>query len=89
MNVENRAAEGGSEIIDDTAEHSYVAIAAVQAIAIRILEDTVINTLTSSNVINVAYYDGAVLTSDSPVILGNFDTVQLTSGAVQVIFTGP
>jgi hypothetical protein len=89
MNVENRAAEGGSEIINDTDPHSYVNFATVEAIAIRILEDTVINSLTSSNVANVAYYDGAELTSDSPVILGNFDTVQLDSGAVQVIFSGP
>jgi hypothetical protein len=80
--IENRAAENGSEIINDTALHTF----SRQVIAIRILEDTVIATLDTTNVVNVAYYDAKALTNADPAILGNFIGITLTSGAVQAIF---
>jgi hypothetical protein len=84
MIVANRAAENGSEIISDANAHPFSKSQPI--IAIRILEDTVIDVLVAPNVKNVAYYTGLALTSDSPVILGNFTSITLTSGAVQAIY---
>jgi hypothetical protein len=84
MIVANRAAENGSEIISDTTNHPFSKSRPV--IAIRMLEDTIINVLVAGNVVNVAYYSGKTLTSESPVILGNFTGIHLTSGAVQAIY---
>lgn len=84
MNVENRAAENGSKIIDDALEHKFGTGKA--PIAIRVLEDTVITALVAANVENVAYYTGRAMTTDDPVILGNFSSIKLTSGAVQAVY---
>jgi hypothetical protein len=80
--IENRAAENGSEIINDTVLHSF----SHRVIAIRILEDTVITTLDAPNVVNVEYYNAKAMTTADPTILGNFIGITLTSGAVQAIF---
>jgi hypothetical protein len=85
MNVENRAAENGSKIISDADLHMFNSSRPI--IAIRILEDTVIAALVSTNMGGTEdYYDSAELTSDDPIILGNFTSITLTSGAVQAIY---
>ena len=84
MDVENRAAENGSEIINDTGTHTFPKTN--PAVAIRILEDTIITALEATNVVNVAYYDAKEVTTLDPVILGNFTSITLTSGAVQAVF---
>lgn len=86
MNVANRAAEYGGEIISDTDAHDFSGSNTKTPIAIRILEDTVINAITSDDMTNMAYYDGAAMSITSPIILANIATIQLTSGAVQLIF---
>jgi hypothetical protein len=86
--VSNRAAEYGSEIVDDALVHTFNR--SRPAIAVRILEPTVINHLISNErgqeTINIAYYDGASVDIDTPVILANITELQIDSGAVQVIF---
>jgi hypothetical protein len=83
MHVANRAAENGSEIINDAINHVFSKSNPV--IAIRVLEDTTITVLVAGNVVNVAYYTGKEMTPTDPVILGNFSEIHLTSGAVQAI----
>jgi len=87
-NVENRAAEHGSKIISDTDLHSFQQ--GKLPVAIRILEDTVIAVITSIgqySTENVAYYQAKALATDSPVILANVNSIRLTSGAVQAIYS--
>jgi hypothetical protein len=83
-NIENRAAEHGSEIINDTDPH-YFSVTN-PPIVLRVLESTVIGTLTSGNTKNIAYYDGVALEPTDPDVLANLTSVTLTSGAVQVIY---
>ena len=82
-NIANRAAEYGSEIIEDTDLHGFSPSKPV--IALRILEDTTFTTLTSPNTVNIAYYvtNGALAGEN---ILGNIATLKLATGAVQAIF---
>jgi hypothetical protein len=85
MIVANRAAENGSQIISDTNPHTFSTSRPI--IAIRMLEDTIIAALVSSNMEGTeSYYTAMDVTSDSPVILGNFTSITLTSGAVQAIY---
>jgi hypothetical protein len=84
MIVANRAAENGSEIINDAINHVFSK--SHPPIAIRILEETVITVLSATNVVNVAYYTGKTMAVTDPVILGNFTGIHLTSGAVQAIY---
>ena len=83
--IENRGAENGSLIINDTALHS---LNQKTVIAIRILEDTTTGTVTSSSAEGAAaYYNGKAMTNLDPVILGDFDSITLSvAGAVQVIY---
>lgn len=83
---ETRAAEHGSKIIDDTAEHTFPR----RVIAIKALEDTVIDTITSVSAAkllteNITYYDGATIYAGD-TIEANVATIQLTSGAVQAFY---
>jgi hypothetical protein len=83
--IENRAAENGSKIISDANAHTFSKSRPI--IAIRVLEDTVITALVATNMGGTEdYYDLAELTSDDPIILGNFTSITLTSGAVQAIY---
>ena len=85
-NVENRAAEHGSIIIEDALFHGFSPSKPI--VAIRILEDTVITALVATNMGGTEdYYDLAVLTATDKDILGNFVGITLTSGAVQGIFS--
>jgi hypothetical protein len=83
MHVANRAAENGSEIINDAVNHVFPASNPI--IAIRVLEDTTITLLVAANVVNVAYYTDKSVTATDPIILGNFTEIHLTSGAVQAL----
>jgi hypothetical protein len=81
--TENRAAEGGSQILTTPGPHTFKK----PVIAIRILEATVIKELLGQDdTEGLAYYNDLAMTTDSPIILGNITSVELTSGAVQVIF---
>jgi hypothetical protein len=82
MHVQNRAAEYGGEIISDTDVHPF---ASRLPIAVRVLEATIITAITSPDMVGIDYYDGAALDETSPVILVNVATIQLTSGAVQLL----
>jgi len=85
--VENRAAENGSIIIEDTNEHVFNKSKPI--VAIRILDDTVIATIESEGsrpTINIDYYEGLSLTVDTQPILGNITKIQLASGVVQAIY---
>jgi hypothetical protein len=85
MIVANRAAENGSKIISDANPHGFSKSQPI--IAIRVLVDTVVAALVSSNMEGTeAFYTARAMTSDDPVILGNFTSITLTSGAVQAIY---
>ena len=83
--IENRAAEHGSIIINDTTERAFTK--GKYPAALRVLEATVIETLESSNCEGVDYYVGISLDVDSPVILANVTKLKLTSGAVQAVYS--
>jgi hypothetical protein len=90
MKIDNRAAEKGGEIIADAAPRTYKGSAyPVMAYAIV---DSVINTITSPTddssrptMKNMGYYDGRTVVAGE-FIYGYIASIQLTSGAVQVIF---
>jgi len=85
-NVENRAAEHGSQFIADTETHTFAATH--PAVALRILEPTVIFSIeTLDDTIGADYYEGEALDIDTPIILANVTSLKLTSGAVQAIFS--
>lgn len=82
---ETRAAEFGSEIIEDTTAHTFTR----KVIAIKALEDTVIASITSptdrTGTTGIDYYDGATLYAGE-TISAVVSTLQLTSGAVQAFY---
>ena len=81
--IVNRSAEQGGEIISDTAERNYKAETA--PICVRILADTVIETIESWNMTGIDYYQTLTLDVTTPLIMANITKLKLTSGAVQVI----
>lgn len=84
-NVENRAAEHGSIIIEDTEE--YVFRVGGTPSALRVLEETIIAVIESHNTVNIDYYVGKLVAPTDPIILANITKLQLTSGVVQAVFS--
>ena len=88
MHVANRAAEYGGIIISDTDLHEFPSN---RAIAVRVLADGGITTITTvpggSAMENLDYYNGEALSVDSPLILGNIASIQLSGGVFQVIYS--
>ena len=82
---ETRSAEAGSEIINDTSLHTFDR----KVIALKVLETTVINTITSVSgreaTTNIGYYDGKTV-YEGETIDANVKTLTLTSGAVQAYY---
>ena len=87
MHIANRAAEYGGKIILDGDVSNYVWAPGERfPVAVRVLEDTVINAIESPDMGGMEYYTSAALTPDSPLILANISRIQLDSGAVQLIY---
>ena len=83
MHIENRAAENGGEIIDNTTQRTYQD--GKQPVMLVAIVESVINTVTSPNMTNIAYYNGKTLAAGD-VLYAKIATVQLTSGAVQAVY---
>jgi len=84
MKGKPRAAENGTIFITDTDPHPFAGSRA--ASVIRILEPTVIASISGVDCVGVDYYEGKSLDVDSKDILAQVTALQLTSGAVQVVF---
>lgn len=86
MDVQNRAAENGSIIISDATERTFPKSRPL--VALRVLVDTTITAIESSNTEGIDWYVGRMVTTDDPVILANVTLIQIAAGgAIQGVYT--
>jgi hypothetical protein len=83
MSMERAHGLEGSQVISDTAQVTP-ATNYIGWVAIQVITDTVLNTTgtTSSNITNLAGYNGVTLVAGT-ILYGRFTAIQLASGIVQ------
>jgi len=84
-NVENRAAEHGSEILEGAG--TLTASNGKPFVAIKVIEEATFTTVVGdSKTIGIDYYDGKTI-SAGETLLGNFQSVIISGGVIQAIFS--